>query len=310
VKNASLHTFPVPLALNAALVFGVLALAIALLKAGSTMHDPLPIGLCGVAFAYLMLTNYSLAHEAAHKKLAGNARHNYWLGMIPAMLFPMSLTLLVNTHARHHFQNRADEEMFDYFHSSDNRALKVCTWYGIMLGVFGLWPPLATVLLAVFPLRWLQRSVSKTKSTRAYVSTFSIGELRRIRHECIVVAAFFCLLIGGLGISPGILLLFYGMALFNWSTRQFVEHAYTSLHPVEGSLNLKHFSVMSWILLHREFDLNHHRQPEVPWIYLPRLSLAGERRIHYLAQYAAMWGGPRLITGDGRVSAEAGVTQT
>jgi fatty acid desaturase len=185
--------------------------------------------------------------------------------------------------------------MFDYFHASDSRALKFVTWYGILLGVFGLYPPLATLLLALLPLRWLQRGISATKSTRAYISAFSRSELRRIRGECAVIVAFFALLIGGLGISPWILLLCYGLALFNWSTRQFVEHAYTTLHRVEGSLNLRHFSVMSWILLHRELDLNHHRQPDVPWLYLPALCARDERRIHYLAQYAAMWHGPRPL---------------
>jgi fatty acid desaturase len=164
-----------------------------------------------------------------------------------------------------------------------------------MLGVFGLYPPVATVLLAVLPLRRLKRSLDRTKSTRAYASKFSKDELWRIRGELTIIIAFFSFLIGGLGISPWILLLFYGMALFNWSTRQFVEHAYTLLHLVEGSLNLKHFSLMSWILLHRELDLNHHRQPDVPWLYLPKLSPPEERRIHYLAQYAAMWRGPRPI---------------
>ena len=307
VKTASP---PIPGALNAVLVCGLLALAVALLKAASVVQNPMLTALMGVTFSYLMLTNYSLAHEAAHRKLAANPWHNYMLGLIPATLFPMSLTLLVNTHTRHHFQNRADEEMFDYFHSSDNRVVKVVTWYGIMLGVFGLWPPLATLLLAVFPLRWVQRSVNKTKSVRAYLSQFSNDELRRIRGEFVVIAAFFALLIEGLEISPWILLLFYGMALFNWSTRQFVEHAYTPLHTVEGSLNLKHFSWMSWLLLHRELDLNHHRRPDVPWIYLPALSSPEERRVHYLAQYAAMWLGPRPVPGRGHLSVRPHVAQT
>jgi fatty acid desaturase len=100
------------------------------------------------------------------------------------------------------------------------------------------------------------------------------------------------------------------MALVNWSTRQFVEHAYTPLHTVEGSLNLKHFSVMSWVLLHRELDLNHHRRPDVPWIYLPALSRPDERRIHYVAQYAAMWLGPRPIASQRYRPARAGIAQT
>jgi fatty acid desaturase len=233
---------------------------------------------------------------------------NYWIGLIPATLFPMALTLLVNTHDRHHYQNRADAEMFDYYRASDNRALKFFTWYGIMLGVFGLYPPIATVLLALLPLRPLQRSLKLTKSTRAYASRFSVDELWRIRGELALIVAFWSFLLGALGISPWILLLFYGMALFNWSTRQFVEHAYTELHLVEGSLDLKHFPMMSGILLHRELDLSHHRQPDVSWVYLPRLASRSMPRIHYLAQYAAMWRGPRPIPEDARDKQMTGAT--
>ncbi|MSQ94789.1 MAG: hypothetical protein EXR98_09570 [Gemmataceae bacterium] len=55
----------------------------------------------------------------------------------------------------------------------------------------------------------------------------------------------------------------------NWSTRQYVGHAFSRRDVVEGAWNLKHYFWMSWLLLHGECDLNHHRQPEVSWYYLP-----------------------------------------
>jgi hypothetical protein len=50
---------------------------------------------------------------------------------------------------------------------------------------------------------------------------------------------------------------------------------------------------MTWVLLHGEYDLNHHRRPEVPWYYLPQVSSPDEPRPSYLWQYWRQWLGPR-----------------
>jgi fatty acid desaturase len=62
---------------------------------------------------------------------------------------------------------------------------------------------------------------------------------------------------------------------------------------VEGAWNLWHVPWMSWLLLHGERDLNHHRRPDVSWYYLPRLSPPGEPRMSYWRQYWRQWLGPR-----------------
>ena len=50
---------------------------------------------------------------------------------------------------------------------------------------------------------------------------------------------------------------------------------------------------MTWVLLHGEWDLNHHRRPDVSWYYLSRLSPPGEPRPSYLKHYWRLWLGPR-----------------
>ena len=42
-------------------------------------------------------------------------------------------------------------------------------------------------------------------------------------------------------------------------------HAFSRRDVIEGAWNLKHWPFMSYLLLHGEYDLNHHRRPEVPW---------------------------------------------
>jgi fatty acid desaturase len=283
--------FRIPSRLNLLLTWLVFGTAIGLLKLASTENGATS-GLAAIAFAYLLLTNYSLAHEAAHAKLQPGARANYWLGLLPATVFPMSLTLLMNSHERHHQQNRGAFEQFDCFGPKDSRPLKYGVWYGILLGIFGLYPPVWTVVLAVVPLSWIRRTVAMTRSTRAYASTLTDREIWRIRGELLLIIAFFTVLTVVVGISPSVLLFCYGLALFNWSTRQFVEHAYTSLDNIEGAFDLRHFSWMSFLMLHRELDLSHHRRPEVPWCYLPDLARTEQQPMSYLRQYLRMWRGP------------------
>jgi fatty acid desaturase len=88
----------------------------------------------------------------------------------------------------------------------------------------------------------------------------------------------------------------YGCFSFNWSTRQYIGHAFSKRDVIEGAWNLEHNGLMTWVLLHGEYDLNHHRRPEVPWFYLPRISPEGEPRPSYFWQYWRQWLGPRVVT--------------
>jgi hypothetical protein len=91
-------------------------------------------------------------------------------------------------------------------------------------------------------------------------------------------------------------LILYSCFAFNWSTRQYVGHAFTRRDVIEGAWNLRHNRLMTWVLLHGEWDLNHHRRPDVSWYYLPRLASPDEPRRSYLRQYWRLWLGPRPAT--------------
>jgi fatty acid desaturase len=53
---------------------------------------------------------------------------------------------------------------------------------------------------------------------------------------------------------------------------------------------------MSFLLLHGEYDLNHHRHPEISWYYLPRIAPTDATQPNYIKQYWRQWLGPRLAT--------------
>src|SRR5947208_1629638 len=112
---------PIPDRLNVFLVALVFSGGVALLWLGSRVSAWYAVLLVGVAFSYLMLTNYALLHEASHGNLHSDPRANYWLGLITGALFPMPFSLIRTTHQGHHLRNRTDFEMFDIYYPTDNR---------------------------------------------------------------------------------------------------------------------------------------------------------------------------------------------
>ena len=199
------------------------------------------------------------------------------------------------THQNHHHHNRTDHEMFDLYYPSDSRTLKWLQWYCILCGLF--WPvvPLGAILFSVYPklLHW--QVVKKANPARgmAIVANVNPSAIWAIRLESFFIIAFFCALFWLCELRWQNTLVLYACFSLNWSTRQYVGHAFSRRDIVEGAWNLRHFPWMSWLLLHGEWDLNHHRRPEVSWYYLPRLSPSGEPRLSYWTQYWRQWLGPR-----------------
>jgi fatty acid desaturase len=287
---------PIPGRLNVVLVVVAVSAAVALLWLGSHFEAWYAVAAVGVVFSYVLLTNYALLHEAAHGTLHADPRLNYCLGVVTGCLFPMPLTLMRTTHQGHHLRNRTDFEMFDAYYPRDSRVLKYAQWYSTLGGLF--WPliPLGAVLFALCP------PVLRTRPWRAArTSSYMLGdvrdsEVRLIRGEVLVIAGFFAALFWLLDLRWLNTLALYACFSFNWSTRQYVAHAFSRRDVVEGAWNLRHSRVMSYVLLNGQWHLNHHRRPAVSWYYLPRLSGADEPRRSYLSQYWRQWLGPRPAT--------------
>jgi fatty acid desaturase len=285
---------PIPGRLNVTLVALVFAAAVALLWLGSRVEEWYAVLGVGVVFSYLLLTNYALLHEATHNNLHPNPRANHWLGVVTGMLFPVPFSMLHATHQGHHLRNRTDFEMFDLYYPTDNRLLKYGQWYSILCGLF--WPiiPLGAVLFAVCPGLLRLRPFQKARSSSYALGDIRGAEVRAIRLELVLIVAFFAGLAWLLELRLVNTLVLYGCFAFNWSTRQYVGHAFSKRDVVEGAWNLRHNRLMSWVLLHGEYDLNHHRRPDVSWYYLPRLCRPDDPpRVSYVRHYWRLWLGPR-----------------
>lgn len=300
-RQRSSHTIapaemPIPERLNFFLVILVFTAALGLLWLASRVASGWAVFGVGAVFSYLLLTNYALLHEASHGNLQSNARRNYWLGVLAGSLFPMPFTLMRSTHQGHHDHNRTDVEMFDLYYPHDNRVIKYIRWYGILCGFF--WPivPLGAVIYSLAPRIVRERVFGRHKPTGYLLSGVQNAAVWLVRSETLFIVALFASLFWLLDLRWQNTLVLYACFAFNWSTRQYIGHAFSKRDVVEGAWNLRHNRLMSAVLLHGEYDLNHHRHPEISWYYLPRLTPPDPSQPNYIKQYWRQWFGPRPVS--------------
>jgi fatty acid desaturase len=287
---------PIPDRLNLALVAAVFATAVALLWLGSHVEPWYAVLGVGVVFSYVLLTNYALLHEATHDNLHSRPHVNHALGVLTGLLFPLPFSMIRVTHQGHHLRNRTDHEMFDLYYPGDSKLITFGRWYMILGGLFYPFVPLTAVLFALCPGVLRLRFFREDRAYRHLLGDIGAREVRAIRLELLLTAAFFGALAWLLELRWQNTLVLYACFSFNWSTRQYVGHAYARRDVLEGAWNLRHNRLMTWVLLHGEYDLNHHRRPDVSWYYLPRLCRPGEARPGYVRHYWRQWLGPRLAT--------------
>ena len=282
-----------PNRLNLLLVAAVFSFAIALLWLASWLTWwPAIVGV-GVLFSYVLLTNYALLHEATHNNLHSNSRVNYALGFATGLLFPIPFSMIRITHQGHHLRNRTDFEMFDLYYDTDSKVIRYLQWYSILCGLFYPVIPLGAVLFTLCPALVNLPIFQKARSSRHLLGDIGRGAVWRIRVELLAIICYFVALFWLLELRWECVLICYACFSLNWSTRQYVGHAFSRRDIIEGAWNLKHNWLMSWLLLRGEYDLNHHRHPEAPWWYLPRYTAPDDPRPSYIAQYWRQWLGPR-----------------
>jgi len=122
---------------------------------------------------------------------------------------------------------------------------------------------------------------------------FNVAVVTKIRREVLLGIVFWVVTWQTLDLdllSVGIL---YAAFWFNWSTRQYVTHAFSPRDVMNGAWNLKVSRMMGWIFLNGQWDLVHHNYPRVHWQDLPTLRSTSRKPISYWRQYLKLWTGPR-----------------
>ena len=278
--------------LNLLLIAAVYTAALWLLWLGS--HVPLWWSLpVGIVFSFVLLTNYALIHEGTHDNLHADPRWNRRMGVAAGFLFPVPFSMIKVTHTVHHCCNRTDHEMFDLYYPNDNMLLKLGQWYGLLCGFFWPWIPIGMVILATFPAILKTAPFRKARTTGVLFDDFERNGVNRIRVELLLMVLFWIAAYHLLDLQWPNLLLMYACFAFNWSTRQYVTHAFTPRDVINGALNLQVSKPMSWLLLHGNWDLVHHRQPWLPWTSLRQHSADSAPPVSFWRQYARMWAGPQ-----------------
>lgn len=289
--SAAQGEYPVPDRLNTALVLVVAGAWAGLLALAARVEGPLALAGVTLAFALLFQTNFALFHEASHLKLHSRPRWNRGLGTVCGALFGMSAAMFEVTHWSHHLKNRTDQEMFDLYYPHQSRLGRSAVWYGTLLGL--LWPLTLLLSLGTLLVPGLTRRAAERVGIAERVFQQGPGLVRRIRLELCLGAAAHAGLLAALAVPWPRLLLLYGAAAWLWSSSNYLEHVRAPRDVVRGAFNLRAPWPYGWINLHREWDLNHHLRPEVPWLYLPALAAPGPPRRSWLRHWLGQWSGLR-----------------
>lgn len=282
---------------NLVILGGVLGLQLALLWFASTASG-IAFVVAALLFAYTGLTVYALMHEAIHENLHSNPRVNYFAGCLVSLLFPVSFTFMQVPHEVHHRNNRTNHEMFDYYYPEDNLLIKYAQWYSILIGIYPPIIPVGSLLMAVVPGVFRLSPWRRARSSSIIFDDglFTPAVIRRIRREVLVGIVFWVLVVQLLNISWTALLVLFAVFWVNWSTRQYVTHAFSPRDVRDGAWNLSVSPIMERVLLNGHWDLVHHQHPGLRWQELPGGGRYSRPPIPYWRQYLSLWGGPRPNT--------------
>ena len=251
--------------------------------------------LASILFSFLGLTTYALIHEGTHQNLHSNSSINSIMGTLLGWLFPVSFTFIKTAHVVHHLNNRTDSEMFDYYYPEDNLLIKYAQWYSILIGIYPPIIPLGSLILAVLPSFFSLSPWKKAKSSAIIFdrNLFTPTIINKIRLEVFTGIIFWLVIFNFLNLDLVSLAIMYTCFWINWSTRQYVTHAFSPRDVINGAWNLKVSPLMGWLFLTGQWDKVHHQQPDVRWQDLPERGKFSDQPIPYWSQYFRLWAGPR-----------------
>lgn len=278
--------------LNVGLVLGLVGALWGL----QALASHLPAGPVFALFAFLMVPLYTLIHEGEHRLIHPDKRVNDTLGMLAAATFGASFTFLRACHMGHHVRNRTDAEMFDEYYPHESRAKKWAWFLYLYLGGFWLAVALSNVVLLVWPGFCRTQLLQNQPSAAAMVNGVSPALVRRVRLECLGVMVYQAALFWALDLRIGPYLLLYSAHGLWWSSHNYLNHAGSPRHVLNGAHNLRTHPWLERFTLNFNWHLAHHQHPSVPWHLLPHFDDPTRERPEYLSSLLRFWRGPRLTT--------------
>ncbi len=290
--------YPIPGALNIGIAAAVNVVGVSLLIASGRVESFWALTGLSAAYAVVMTTGYGIIHEAEHNLFHEHRTVNDIAGVITAFLFPAPYHLLRQGHLGHHMRNRSDDEAFDYYFDGDNPVWKYMQLYGTMVGCFWIVALLSNFLAVLYPRAFDPKAIAFDRPSQAFLETLNPKYTRMIQAEALLIIAFHATLM----LAFHIPLLHWLAVMFGfgflWSAMQYVHHYGTERDVRRGAKNLRTIRLLDVLWLNHNWHLNHHMQPTIPWIYLPKLGHpdGAREREGLVRSYFRMWRGPRFTT--------------
>lgn len=252
-----------------------------------------------IGFGLVNNTIFALLHEATHGVLFSNRKLNSWGGRVAASFFPTSFTIQQIFHLGHHRRNRTDAEIFDQYYPHDNIWIKRFVIYSLLLGLYYPSSPLANIIFLFCPWMFDVQTVRKSSLMKLAGFDSMLSGLDRttipkntMRLEILFTIGVQLSIVYFLGLSFWSWFLCYYAFNILWSSLQYTDHAWSKRDVREGAWNLKVNFFIEKIFLNYHFHLNHHRYPNVSWLYLPQLSTSDDPHPSFWSIYFKLWKGP------------------
>jgi fatty acid desaturase len=169
-------------------------------------------------------------------------------------------------------------------------------FYGILTGFYWLLVVASNLVVVFVPSILEKRHYRFDRQYAEFMNSLIPKYRPLIRIEGLLAIGLHVLIVWSFGIPLLSYLAIYFIFGLAWSSMQYVHHYGTERHVLHGSINLKLFEPVDVIWLHHNWHREHHENPTVPWIYLPKLNPDNPRRGLLLWHYLRMWRGPRLTT--------------
>lgn len=261
-----------------------------------------------ISYNLFFVMNYGLYHEGSHYKLYPTKRGNRILSEICSLNFLIPYAGYSQTHWNHHLRNRTDFECFDIIRTEDSKVVKYINWYGFLLGIYyWLYVPI-TFAITLFPSLAKVFSAKKIAAGNLQEKDFDGETAVQSRLGILGMLIFWGLIISFTSITIPTFLVFFIFGSLLWSTTQYVDHAYAEKDVVWGAHNLELPTILSIINLGREYDLNHHLDPRIPWTELRKKPFKVASSGSYIKHYFKQWMGPETLQ-KGEKMAEAVTTE-
>jgi fatty acid desaturase len=298
--NANRTIEPIPVKANLIAGIGACIVSAFCLWLASHAQSWWVMALAAIVFSFTNNTLFSLHHEAVHGHLHSNISVNDWCGRLLAATFPTIFSIQRVSHLGHHRRNRSDEELYDSYLPHQSWLLKTYWLYCLLTGFYWSIIPVAGLVYVLWPwtfrATWFQDGPAKWWGFKPFVEDIARQPVAVVWREgvftlLVQVSLFWLLDLNVLG-----WLLCYWAFGINWSSVQYTDHADSPRHVTEGAWNLRFTRLSQILFLNYNLHLVHHRQPTIPWLYLPRHVKPEDPNPSFWKIYLRLWLGAKPAT--------------